>query len=58
MDVDDDLTPWAVPLDEPAEAPTPPPAVATAPVAEPPRLSLLSRDVPNRDFQPRLWADR
>ena len=58
MDVDDDLTPWAIPLDEPAEPPTPPPVAATAPDVAPPRLSLVSREVPGRDFQPRLWADR
>ncbi len=51
---DDDVAPWAVPLDEPAVAP---PAVAIAEppaVPEPPELSLLSRDVPGKNFQPRL----
>lgn len=52
---DDDLTTFAVRLDEPVPPPRPhlPPAEA-----EPPRLTLFSREVAPRDFQPRLWADR
>ncbi len=52
---DDDLTPFAVRLDEPT---TPQPPHPPAETPEPPRLSLLSREVAPRDFQPRLWADR
>ncbi len=47
---DDDLTTFAVQLDEL------PPVATRPPVAEPepPRLTLLSREVAPRDFQPRL----
>lgn len=63
---DDDLTPFAVPLDEPepepTEAPVPLPAATlsadAAPEPEPPRLSLFSREVPGIEFQPRLRTDR
>ena len=62
MDVetpDDDLTAWAIPLDEPAPPPTNavPVSVSAPEVPDPPRLSLFSRDVPGRDFQPRLRPD-
>lgn len=49
---DDDLTPWAVRLDEPAADPQGPHQSAQA--AAPPRLTLLSREVPAQGFQPRL----
>lgn len=62
---DDDLTPFAVPLDEPepVEAPVTAPAAVQpeaipAPESESPRLSLLSREVPGIEFQPRLRTDR
>lgn len=50
---DDDLPPWGVRLDEPAAAPRPPHFHAPAD-PDPPRLTLLSREVPGKGFQPRL----
>ena len=53
MDADDDLSTWGVRLDEPAAPPaSPPPAPVADP--EPPRLTLVSREVPTGEFRPRL----
>ena len=51
-DADDDLTTFAVRLDEPAAPPQP--HIDPADEPEPPRLTLFSREVAPRDFQPRL----
>ena len=51
---DDELTTWAVRLDEPTPVPTGPHVTDPPADAEPLRLALWSRDVPAKDFQPRL----
>lgn len=51
---DDELTTWAVRLDEPAGGPKGPHLPAPPADPEPPRLRLLSREVPAKGFQPRL----
>ena len=53
MEADDDLTPFAVRLDEPAAEPQRP-HFLREPEPDAPRLTLVSREVPGKNFQPRL----